>query len=49
MPVTVADAVDMAGDEVAAELVAQAERALEVEAGALASKVGGGARHAFAG
>ena len=39
-----ADAVDMAGDEMAAELVAEAQRALEVEPGARSPMVGGGAR-----
>ena len=40
--------VDMAGDDMAAELVAEPERALEVELRAFAPEVGGGLRHGLA-
>ena len=41
------DRIDMAGDDMAAELVAQAQRALEVELRAFAPQVGGGPRDGF--
>ena len=43
------DPVDMAGDDVAAELVAQPHRTLQVEAAALLPLLGGGTRHGLAG
>ena len=47
-PRDLADAVDMAGDDMAAKLVADPERALEVEPRALAPEAGRGLRHGLA-